>query len=460
MSLSAKEAGEAEITGDDIKSSDEECNRSLFGKVVGDRHAGLLGIKRTMGAIWRMQHSMEVKEISENFFQFIFLSQEDKKKVSAGHNWMYGNQYLILKEWFHGLHSNHSCFDEITLWVQVLNVPLNWMSTEVGQKVGRIFNKVKNVIVCKFGGDVGSFLKLLVAIDLKEPIPRCTSIKLGNQKVMVAFRYEKLVNLCYYCSMIGHLDRSCSKRLRDFENNCVADGQFGEWLKTSETYAGGRSMQSDSSGEKVDHPKTNPVQDSFASDNIISNVGHREIIRSTESGDQSPLVLGEVGGPGDKYGEIQEFVGMAEPTLSNVANHVEDEGRNRMEVEECVQAKKFIIDEAVGELCKADLRKRSGAGWKRQITSKSRLQRVPVKSSGLELSESLKRNRALAGGAQWDINLIKALFSEDDAEKIMRIKTLNPRAKDQWQCNSLAKGRELVCCPLMFAGLGDFPLYF
>ncbi|CAA0828005.1 Unknown protein [Striga hermonthica] len=373
MSLSAKEAGEAEITGDDIKSSDEECNRSLFGKVVGDRHAGLLGIKRTMGAIWRMQYSMEVKEISEIFFQFIFLSQEDKKKVSAGHNWMYGNQYLILKEWFHGLHSNHSCFDEITLWVQVLNVPLNWMSTEVGQKVGRIFNKVKNVIVCKVGGDVGSFLKLLVAIDLKEPIPRCTSIKLRNQKVMVAFRYEKLVNLCYYCGMIGNLDRSCSKRLRDFVNNCVADG-----------------------------------------------------------------------GPCAKNGEIQEFVGVAEPTPSNVAKHVEDEGRRMMEVEECVQAKEFIIEETVGELCKADLRKRSGAGWKRQITSKSRLQRVPVKSSGLDHSESLKRNRALViydgvdndaeadnGGVQWDMNLIKALFSEDDAEKIMRIKTLNPRAKDQ-----------------------------
>ncbi|CAA0822885.1 F-box associated ubiquitination effector family protein, partial [Striga hermonthica] len=99
---------------------------------------------------------------------------------------------------------------------------------------------------------------------------------------------------------------------------------------------------SDSSGEKVDHPKTNPVQDSFASDNIISNVGQREIIRSTESGDQSPLVLGEVGGPGDKYGEIQEFVGMAEPTLSNVANHVEDEGRNRMEMEECHIEREFL----------------------------------------------------------------------------------------------------------------------
>ncbi|CAA0835012.1 Unknown protein [Striga hermonthica] len=325
MSLSAKEAGEAEITRDDIKSSDEECNRSLFGKVVGDRHAGLLGIKRTMGAIWRMQHSMEVKEISKIFFQFIFLSQEDKKKVSAGHNWMYGNQYLILKEWFHGLHSNHSCFDEITLWVQVLNVPLNWMSTEVGQKVGRIVNKVKNVVGCKVGGDVGSFLKLLVAIDLKEPIPRCTSIKLGNQKVMVAFRYEKLVNLCYYCGMIGHLDRNCSKRLRYFENNCVVDGQFGDWPKTSETFAGGRSMQSDSSGEKVDHPKINPVQGSFASDNIISNVGKQEIIKSNESGNHSPLLFGELGSSSAKNGEIQEFVRVAEPTPTNVAKPVEDD---------------------------------------------------------------------------------------------------------------------------------------
>ncbi|GER39262.1 RNA-directed DNA polymerase (reversetranscriptase)-related family protein [Striga asiatica] len=163
----------------------------------------MMGVKRTMTAIRKLQQAIEIKEISSNFFQFIFASQDDKKKV--------------------------------------LNVPLNWMSTEVGIRIGKIFNGVKNVVICKIVGEQGSFIKLLVALSLKEPIPRCTSVKLGDQRVLVAFRFERLVNLCYYCRRIGHLDRGCGR-------------QYGEWLKALETYPGGRFNYASSSGEKGSHP--------------------------------------------------------------------------------------------------------------------------------------------------------------------------------------------------------------
>ncbi|CAA0823185.1 Unknown protein, partial [Striga hermonthica] len=262
-----KEAGNVEIQLKDIKSSEEECGRSLFGKVVGDRPTSMLGIKRTMTTIWKLQLAMEVKEISSNFFQFIFASQEDKRKVVSGHNWIYENQYLILKEWFPGLHSSHKCFDEVMIWVQILNVPLNWMSTEVGMRIGQIFNRVNNVVICKMGGEQGSFIKILVALNLKEPIPRCTSVKLGEERVLVAFRYERLVNLCYYCGHIGHLHRGCKIREENIENNSVEEGLFGELLKALETFPGGRYSQTSSSGDKGNQPIQQVHPDSLVSAN-------------------------------------------------------------------------------------------------------------------------------------------------------------------------------------------------
>ncbi|CAA0831961.1 Unknown protein [Striga hermonthica] len=189
-----------------------------------------------------------------NFFQFIFSSTEDKDKVAAGHNWIYENQYLVLKEWFPGLVSNHGAFDEVKIWVQVLNVPLNWMCTDVGVKIGRIFKGVKNVNVCKLGGALGSFIKILAVINTKEPIPRCTTIKLGDQRVRVAFRYERLINLCYYCGYLGHLERNCKKKMVDIDKDQVTDGQFGEWLKTSETFPGGRHSYASNSGDHQSPP--------------------------------------------------------------------------------------------------------------------------------------------------------------------------------------------------------------
>ncbi|GER37355.1 Orf120b protein [Striga asiatica] len=71
--------------------------------------------------------------------------------------------------------------------------------------------------------------------------PRCTKIKLGNQHLNVVYQYEKLVSLCFYCGLVGHLERDCKTRLRHIEEGTVAEGQFGDWMKAVEL---GRNMGS------------------------------------------------------------------------------------------------------------------------------------------------------------------------------------------------------------------------
>ncbi|CAA0835758.1 Unknown protein, partial [Striga hermonthica] len=158
FSLSDREALLVDIAQDDIKVSADECHRSLFGKVVGDRPASWIGIKRSMTQIWRLSQPMEVKELEPNYFQFIFQSRDDLKWVSHGTNWTFENQYLILREWRSGLNSKHPCFQELNIWVQVMNVPLNWLCTDVGIKIGTVFKEVDNVVIANYGNHGGKFL--------------------------------------------------------------------------------------------------------------------------------------------------------------------------------------------------------------------------------------------------------------------------------------------------------------
>ncbi|GER31074.1 RNA-directed DNA polymerase-like protein [Striga asiatica] len=371
ISFSAKEAGEIEIRNEDIKASEEECNMSLFGKVVGDRRAGILGIKRTMGFIWKLQTSMEVKEVSSNFFQFIFNSLEDKKKVAAGHNWLYENQYIVLKEWFPGLNSKHKCFEEINIWVQVSNVPLNWMSIDVGLKIGQIFNAVKNVVICKAGGEVGSFIKLLVAMNLNEPIPRCTSVKLGDQKVLVAFRYERLANLCYYCGMIGHLDRGCEKKIKDIENRTVVEGQFGEWLKASETLPGGRSTYSGTSERNETPPKHNSNQGSWEPVTV-----NPALVQSEEA---------RIGGSSSKQQQVGEHQHLHHPEeheILNLAIVCREKEKKDLQETHYIEAITMETD-VVEEL---------GSSWKRRTSADGRLLRVEEVQMEVVNTVGSKRN--------------------------------------------------------------------
>ncbi|CAA0829202.1 Unknown protein [Striga hermonthica] len=238
FSLSGKESNFVDLGNEDVKECAEECSRSLVGIVIGNRRVALSGVRRAMTAIWRIQQPMEVREISSNFFQFIFEDEEDMRKVKAGNNWIFENQYLVLQEWRKGISQNDPCFHEVKLWVQVFNVPLEWQSPEVGIKVGSVFNNVFNVSVINANGNGGRALRILVGVDIEEPLPRCSAIRLGDQATMVTFKYERLVNLCYYCGHIGHLDRDCAIKLGDVEKRALKMGQFGEWMKISE-YRGG-----------------------------------------------------------------------------------------------------------------------------------------------------------------------------------------------------------------------------
>ncbi|CAA0833295.1 Unknown protein, partial [Striga hermonthica] len=176
-------------------------------------------------------NTKQIKELEPNYFQFIFQSKEDLQQVISGTNWSFENQYLILSEWRHKLHSKHLCFQELNLWVQVMNIPLNWLCTEVGVKISKVFKEVHNVVVDNFGNHGGKFLRLLVSLDPNEPIPRCTKVRLGDDVVTIGFRYEKLKNLCHYCGCIGHLDKGCSKKVKDIKACTVKEGQYGDWLK-------------------------------------------------------------------------------------------------------------------------------------------------------------------------------------------------------------------------------------
>ncbi|CAA0831590.1 Unknown protein, partial [Striga hermonthica] len=259
VSLSDRENNLTNIEKGDIKISNEECNRSLFGKVIGDRRASWVGIKRSMTNIWKLQQALEIKELGPNYFQFIFQNKEDLLRVSKGTNWIFDNQYLILAEWRNDLSISHNIFTELNIWVQAFNVPLNWLSTEVGLKIGGVFKKVNNVVVVGAGSHGGRLMRLLVTVDLNEALPRCSRIRLDDQLVTVGFKYEKLVNHCHYCGFIGHLERSCLKRLDDIQSKSLTEGQFGDWMRAPDFLNWANLGHSTSRNSPPSHTHSTPV---------------------------------------------------------------------------------------------------------------------------------------------------------------------------------------------------------
>ncbi|GER54790.1 gag-pol polyprotein [Striga asiatica] len=103
-------------------------------------------------------------------------------------------------------------------------------------KIGKAFNKILDVNVPHGGALAGKCIRILAAIDINQPLLRCTNIQMGGTKVKVHFKYEWLVNFCFYCGRSGHIDRNCEKRTSDIGHDNLMEGLYGDWLKATDIF--------------------------------------------------------------------------------------------------------------------------------------------------------------------------------------------------------------------------------
>lgn len=90
-------------------------------------------------------------------------------------------------------------------------MPLGMMNRAMGQTIG---NEVRELVEMDFdenGSVVGQFLRIKVKLDITNPLMRGVSLMMGeeDEPVWCLIMYEFLLEFCYMCGTIGHMDKSC-----------------------------------------------------------------------------------------------------------------------------------------------------------------------------------------------------------------------------------------------------------
>lgn len=83
---------------------------------------------------------------------------------------MVGKHALILQNYDEHLRPTEIKFDQMDIWVLILNLPLGWMNQHRGERAMNLIGKVKKIDVDKDGKASGSYLRTRVAIDVAKPL--------------------------------------------------------------------------------------------------------------------------------------------------------------------------------------------------------------------------------------------------------------------------------------------------
>ncbi|XP_027103144.1 uncharacterized protein [Coffea arabica] len=207
--LSDKELEGTDLGVGEIDIGIQECQLSLVGRIKGEKVANFVGVKNFVTTAWGYPRNLRIIELGPNLFQFYVPNREDRDRIVGGGPWVMDNQILVMKHWVEGIEDDISAFDLAPFWVQVWNLPVHWISKEVGRKIGAIFQEVKDVLVPQVGGKEGRHLKLLVVLDTSLPLLRGTTVKVNGALKWLNFRYERCPDFCYKCGMVGHGEKSC-----------------------------------------------------------------------------------------------------------------------------------------------------------------------------------------------------------------------------------------------------------
>ncbi|KAK7818432.1 uncharacterized protein CFP56_041376 [Quercus suber] len=208
----------------------KECALSLFGRLLVDQNQNLRALKSTLRSAWKLGSNLRIMDVGKNIFQFKFNSKYQMEWVERNGLWNFDNNLLLMCRWRKGLSVTNISFTHFPFWVQVLGLPFENMSEEVGRDLGNRLGKYIETNKRSWLSEQAKFMRVRVDLPINRPLRRGGNIvNLEGEKFWVSFKYERLPTFCFLCGILGHDERYCLGNSNNFE----AHRQYSDWLRAN-----------------------------------------------------------------------------------------------------------------------------------------------------------------------------------------------------------------------------------
>ena len=190
MSLGDREGGDVKLN-----ENDSSKNVTIAAKFLTKRALNTESIIRTFNPIWWPNNGFKVRNVGNHTILFIF------------------DHLVMIKRYDYSIPVKDLVFDHVSLWVQVHDIPIKYLSREVVEKLYEATGEV-NKKSSLMEVDRGNVMRIRLRVNITLPLCRGRIFTLDNRlKGWVSFKYERLPNVCYWCGQLNHFDGDCEQWL-------------------------------------------------------------------------------------------------------------------------------------------------------------------------------------------------------------------------------------------------------
>ncbi|XP_075650092.1 uncharacterized protein LOC142620637 [Castanea sativa] len=184
MSLDDREGGEVQLNENEYSKK-----VTIAEKFLTKRALNTEAVIRTFNPTWRPKNGFKVRNVGNHIILFIFDNEEEVEKIMEGEPWSFNKHLVMIKRYDYSIPVKDLVFEHVSLWVQVHDIPIKYLSREIAEKLceaaGEV-NKEPNLVEV----DRGSVMRIRVRVDTTLPLCRGRIFTLKNgSKGWVSFKY-------------------------------------------------------------------------------------------------------------------------------------------------------------------------------------------------------------------------------------------------------------------------------
>jgi len=213
----------------------EACKNNLHARIIwpkGSSPLTVVALKEKLKPVWKNLAPWGVTSIGKGFYEFVFSSVEDARRVRSVGSWMLNPGLLKLFPWTKDFSPNLQTNTSAQVWLKIHGLAQEYwrkriifaIASSVGTPICVDSVTSKPAIERTFG----HFARVLIDIDLSKELRYEVLVERKGYAFFVELEYENVPEFCVFCKTVGHSVSVCRKASKGSNDGNHQDSNKGE----------------------------------------------------------------------------------------------------------------------------------------------------------------------------------------------------------------------------------------
>jgi len=206
----------------------DTCKHNLHGRIFwpkGSTAFTVVALRKKLALAWKDLGRWGVSFIGKGYYEFCFSSVEDLRRVRSVGTWNLEPGLLKLFAWLGDFNPSLQRNCTAQVWLRIYGLSQEYWRPKilfaVASSVGSPICTDEAATKSRFDRTFGQFARVLVDMDLSQPLKYNVLVERKGYAFFVDFDYENIPDFCNHCKAVGHHVRVCKKlkNVDAIENN-------------------------------------------------------------------------------------------------------------------------------------------------------------------------------------------------------------------------------------------------